>query len=203
VAFVAVWFVALRPKPVPVNDTPLAPIKQIPKAKAAAAASDAANAKLQAAAGRVDAAKAQAPAAAATPAAATPAVTSSKPAVPVTASKPSAASAAKVDASRNAAVLRDFRAKKVVVMLFWNAKGADDIATRGVIRGLNRHHGKVAVHIVPITRVGQYDAVTRGVHVVESPTVVIIDRKRHTRVITGLTEPQELDQAVGDALAGR
>jgi aspartyl-tRNA synthetase len=38
----ALWLVVLRPKPVPVNDTPLAPTTAIPKAKAAAATAAAA-----------------------------------------------------------------------------------------------------------------------------------------------------------------
>jgi len=88
-------------------------------------------------------------------------------------------------------------------MLFWNAKGAEDIATRGVLRGLDRRNGKVVVRIVPISRVGQYDSITRGVRIIQAPTTIVIDRKRRTRVITGLTERQELEQAVGDAFAGR
>lgn len=59
------------------------------------------------------------------------------------------------------------------------------------------------MHIVPIARVGRYPAITRGVTVAQSPTTLVIDRKRHTRVITGLSEPRELSQAVDDALAGR
>jgi len=55
----------------------------------------------------------------------------------------------------------------------------------------------------PIGRVGQYDSITRGVRIVQAPTTIVIDRNRRTRVITGLTERQELEQAVGDALAGR
>ena len=195
VAFVAVWFVALKPKPVEVSDTPLAPTTAIPKATAAADASNAANAKLEAAAGRVDGATSGP----ATPAAAT----ATKPAAPITASKPSVPANATADNARDAAVLRDINARKVVVMLFWNAKSADDIATRSAVRGVDRHDGKVAVHVVPIGKVGQYDSVTRGVSVVQSPTTVVIDRKRQTRVIIGLTEPHELKQAVGDALAGR
>jgi hypothetical protein len=88
-------------------------------------------------------------------------------------------------------------------VLFWNAEAADDIATRGAIRDLDLHGGEVAVHVVPITRVGDYPAITQGVTIAQSPTTLVIDRKRRTRVIAGLSEPQELAQAVGDALAGR
>jgi hypothetical protein len=194
VALIAIWLIALKPKPPAVEKTPLAPTKAIPLAKKAAAVSDAANAKLKAAGNAADGTVAAPNAAGAT--------VKPKQAAPVTSSKPSAVPGAKA-AGRDAAVLRDIEAKKVVVMLFWNAKGADDIATRGLIRHLDRHHGKVAVHVAPIARVGDYDSVTSGVHVVQSPTTIVIDRQRHARVIAGLTERQELKQAVGDALAGR
>jgi hypothetical protein len=193
IALVAIWLIALKPKPPAVERTPLAPTKAVAPAKQAAATADAATAKLQTAANAADG-TAAAPDATKAGADAT---------TQARATKPSLAAGAKAASRRDATVLRDIRAKKVVVMLFWNADGADDIATRGVIRGLDRRNGKVAVHVVPIRRVGEYDSVTRGVHVVQSPTTIVIDRQRRTRVITGLTEPQELQQAVGDALAGR
>jgi hypothetical protein len=99
--------------------------------------------------------------------------------------------------------VREIRGGKVVVMLFWNAKAADDVATRAVVRDLNRHGGKVVVHVVPISRVGVYESITRGVTINQSPTTLVIDRKRRTSSIVGLTERGELTQAVDDALAGR
>ena len=88
-------------------------------------------------------------------------------------------------------------------MLFWNADGADDVATRGALRTLDRHHGKVVVRVVSIANVARYPSVTKGVKIAGSPTTVVIGRKGRTRVIAGLTEPRELSQAVDDALAGR
>ncbi|MEA2186127.1 MAG: hypothetical protein QOK16_1138 [Solirubrobacteraceae bacterium] len=192
VVLLAVWLVALKPKPVAVDKTPLAPTQAIPKAKAAAAVSDAANAKLQAATGEA----APAPAAsAAAPAPAAPAA----PAKPVKPAKPATDSGRRLDGS----ILRDIGKGRIVVVLFWNAQGADDIATRGALRELDRHHGRVAIHVVPIARVGRYPAITQGVTIAQSPTTLVIGRKRHTRVITGLSEPRELSQVVDDALAGR
>ena len=189
VVLLVIWLVALRPKPVSVSNTPFAPTQVIPKAKAAAAAADAATAKTQAAVGETPQAGATPAASAATPAASAPTAKPAKPAAAL--------------ARRDGAVLRDIRAGKVVVMLFWNAKGADDIATRGAIRELDRHDGKVAVHVVPISRVGQYPAITAGAKITQSPTTLVIDRKSRMRVIAGLSEERELSQAVGDALAGR
>ena len=39
--------------------------------------------------------------------------------------------------------------------------------------------------------------------IAQYPTTLVIGRKGTTRVIVGLTEPREISQAVGDALAGR
>jgi hypothetical protein len=188
------WMVALRPKDPDIANTPAAPVLAIAKAKDASAASDAANAKLAAASAATESG---------TPAAqaATPA-TAAAPAKAGAPAKPAAADA-KAAGQRDAAVVREIRSGKVVVMLFWNAKGADDVATRGAVRSINRHGGKVAVHVVPISRVGQYRSITEGVTINQSPTVLVIGKKGSTRAIVGLSERGELKQAVNDALAGR
>jgi hypothetical protein len=190
VVLLAVWFLALKPKPVTVDSTPLAPTQAIPQAKQASAASDAANAKLQAATGGAAQSTLPAPAATSATQAATPA-----------AQAPAAASAS--GSRLDGDILRDIRRGRVVVVLFWNAESADDIATRGALRNLDRHKGRVAVHVVAISRVGRYPAITQGVTIAQSPTTVVIGRKSHTRVIVGLSEARELSQAVDDALAGR
>jgi len=214
VALAAVWLVALGHTSSEIAATPAAPVKAIAKARKASAASDAANAKLQAANGadkataHATAAKASTKAAAAkasTKAAAHTASTQAAKAAGKPAAAPAKAAAPHISAAntRDAAVVRDLRSGKVVVMLFWNAKATDDVATRDAVRALNRHGGNVAVHIVPISRVGEYESITRGVTINQTPTTLVIDRKRRTRPIVGLTERGELTQAVDDALAGR
>ena len=197
VALFALWLVALRPKPVAVDSTPAAATRAVPRAEQAAASADAANAQTQAATGAAGQATTAAPAAPAASAATTPAPAAA-PAASATDGAPAASGG-----RRDGAILRDIRDGKVVVVLFWTPTAADDIATRGAIRDLDLHGGKVAVHVVPISRAGEYPAITQGVTVAQSPTTLVIDRKRHARAITGLSEPQELAQAVGDALAGR
>ena len=185
----ALWLVALRPKSPEVAETPAAPVTAVAKAKAAAAATAAANAKTAAATG--GSTGVAAPTAAAAPA-------TGKAAAP-------AAPAADVKAAnqREAKVVNDIKAGKVVVMLFWNSKGADDVATRSAVSRLSRHGGKVAVHVVPISRVGQYESITQGITVGQSPTTLVIDKERRSRAIVGLSERVELSQVVNDALAGR
>jgi len=182
----ALWLVVLKPKPVAIDNTPLAPTEAVGKAKAAVATSNAADATVQAATGDTPA----------TVPAATAKVPAARPTAPATAAS---TSGARLDGP----ILRELRDGRIVVVLFWNALGADDIATRGALRELDRHDGRVVVHIVPIAKVGRYPSITEGVTVAQSPTTLVIGRRRHTRVITGLSEPRELSQAVGDALAGR
>ena len=189
VALMAIWVVALRPKPVTADKTPLAATQQIPKANGAAAASDAANAKLQAATGGQ-------------PAAAAPTSKAGATAPKAAAARPTATKRGAAEI-RDAAVVRDLKNGKVVVLLFWNSKGSDDLAARGALRDLDLRGGKVVVRVVPITRVAQYESITSGVKVAQSPTTLVIGRKGKTRVIVGLTETREISQAVGDALAGR
>jgi hypothetical protein len=207
VALALLWFVALKPKPVAIDATPLAPTQAIPQATQAAAAATAATAQTQAATGAAGQAATATPAPAATAAtaaapAAAPAATTPAPTAAPAAGAPTAARS-ESSGRRDGAILRDIRDGKVVVVLFWNATAADDIATRGALRDLDLHGGKVAVHIVPIGRAGDYPAITQGVTIAQSPTTLVIGHARRTRVIAGLSEPRELAQAVGDALAGR
>ena len=195
VALMMVWMVALKPKPVAIENTPLSSTKVIPQANQASAVSDAANAKLQAAAAAADGSAA--------PPAATPPANAQQP-VPAKAQKPEVVADAKRAGERaNAQIERAVAGGKVVVLLFWNSGASDDVATRGALRGIDRRGGKVVVRVVPIADVAMYTTVTRGMKIAQSPTTVIIGRKGRTRVIAGLTDPHELQQAVGDALAGR
>jgi hypothetical protein len=186
VVLLVLWLVALRPKPVTVDGTPLAPTQAVTKAKQAVATSDAADARVQAATGATGQATPAAP-----------------PAAAPTAAAPTAAAPARAAGRLDGSILRDIRRGRVVVILFWNAQGADDIATRGAIRALDRHHGKVVAHVVPIAQVGRYPGLTRGVAIAQSPTTLVVGRSGRARAIVGLSEPQELGQAVDDALAGR
>ena len=51
---------------------------------------------------------------------------------------------------------------------------------------------------MPIGDVGRYEAITRGVQVLESPTVLVIGAGGKARAITGYTQAKEIDQAVSD-----
>ena len=209
--FAVVWFLVLRPKPVEGTEpaTPTAPgvaglANDVAKAHGAVDASNAAAARSEGAANAVGGSS--------TSATAKPSATSAKPAGAAarsaTATKPAAkpaAAPAKPGLADDAApgdpsrpLLASVDAGKVVVVLFWNAKAADDRATRRGLRSIDLHGGKVVASAVPIADVGRYEAITRGVQVLESPTVLVIGAGGKARAITGYTQAKEIDQAVSD-----
>ncbi len=200
-AVCALWFTVLKPKD-PGADTaasdPTAPgvtglSKDVTAAKGAATKSDAANAKVQAATGGVEA-KADTTAKSESATTGAHAAVAGKNGV-----APSTAAKAKTtDAS--APLLRALDRKDAVVLLFWNRRGSDDRAVRRAVRATARHHGHVVVKAVPVARVARYGAITSGVQVLQSPTVLVIGPDRKARAITGFTTKSELDQVVSDTL---
>jgi hypothetical protein len=84
------------------------------------------------------------------------------------------------------------------VVLFYNPLGSDDSAVRRAVRGVDRFGGRVSVHSAPISKVGDYEAITRGVQVLQAPTVLVIGHDRKARKLVGLTDAEEIDQLVSD-----
>jgi hypothetical protein len=97
-------------------------------------------------------------------------------------------------------VLRALGERKVVVLLFWSPKSAEDKAVRKAIKGVDRHDGKVLAHATHIKRIAAYGQITRGADVSQSPTVVVVDRNRKVETLVGFVDGQSIDQAVTDAL---
>ena len=206
--FAVLWFLVLRPKPAAVEPAVTPPgvtglANDVAKANKAVDASNAAAARSEAAANAVGRSS--------TVATTKPSATSAKPAATTATAKPAAkpaapaAKPAKPGLADDAApgdpsrpLLASVDAGKVVVLLFWNKNASDDRATRQGLRSVNLHHGKVVASAVPIGDVGRYEAITRGVQVLESPTVLVIGAGGKARAITGYTQAKEIDQAVSD-----
>jgi hypothetical protein len=194
------WFAVLRPKggdttpastPAP-GVTGLA--NDVTKAKGAVATSNAAAARSESAANAVGGATS-------TPA--KPAATAAKPATP--APKPVAPKPAKPGLADDAApgdpsrpLLASIDSGRVAVVLFSDKHGSDDRATARALKAIDRHHGKVVTIDVPIANVGNYEAITRGVQILESPTILVIGAGGKAREITGYTQAGEINQAVSD-----
>ena len=97
-------------------------------------------------------------------------------------------------------VANAIRHNKVLVLLFWNGKSADDKAVHKALADVNRWHGRVAVESVAIKKISRYGRVARGVDVEQSPTVVVADTKLRAEALVGYVDAPTIDQAVVDAL---
>jgi hypothetical protein len=193
VLLAGMWFTVLRPKPAagpaPVAAQPTAPgvkglTTAVGKAKGAAAASDAANARIQQSTGGSTAAST--PSAAAKtgrPAATKPAKTA--------ATKP----AAKADPS---GTLLSFLAKGKVVVLLFHGDGADDKAARQAVHHVASKDRGVVSAYAPISKVAQYQAITTGVEVSTAPTILVIGKDRQAKTLTGFVDSGVLWQTIGD-----
>lgn len=104
-------------------------------------------------------------------------------------------------AARQNVVLRALVARKVIVLLFYNPSGADDRAVRAELAAVPAHRGRVVKLSVPLSELSRYRMVTDAVSVNESPTLVLIDRKRAASTVVGFADRFEIAQRVADALA--
>ncbi len=97
-------------------------------------------------------------------------------------------------------VRRPVKNRKVLALLFYNNRSYDDKAVRRELDRVDRYGKQVFVDAHWIKSVGRYQAITRGVSVDQSPTVVIIDRNLKAETLVGYVDAKTIDQAVVDAL---
>lgn len=98
----------------------------------------------------------------------------------------------------SAPVLRDVRRGKVAVLLFFGPGGSDDAAVRRALLTVQRHAGRVTVRAVPIAKVARYAALTEGVDIAQSPTVLVVGSDRRARSLVGFVDTRSIDQLVED-----
>lgn len=88
----------------------------------------------------------------------------------------------------------------VVVLLFWNPAGADDVAVHAALQPLaNAHNRKVAVQYALASQVASFGSITRGVQVFATPTILVIDKRGQTTVLTGVQDTFSIEQAIAEA----
>ena len=92
------------------------------------------------------------------------------------------------------------RDRKVMVLLFYNNRSIDDRAVRRELAGVDKRGKQVFVDAHWIKSVARYQAITRGAQVVQSPTVVIVDRNLKAQTLVGFVDTETIDQAALDAL---
>jgi hypothetical protein len=244
VLLAGMWFTVLKPKPADDAVTPAAAVAApsaepvapgvkglataVDKAKGAAVASDAANAKVQAATGapatkaitakpataaatkgaKVKAAKPGAAAAkpgtkaATTKAAAAATAAKAKAAATAKAATPATAAkpAAKTDVVDPSERLLAFLAKGKTLVILFEGRGADDKAARRAVHRAAKADPKHLVSAyVPIEKVGDYEAITSGVQILAAPSILVIGADRKATLLSGYVDVRSVEQAVGDA----
>jgi hypothetical protein len=96
-------------------------------------------------------------------------------------------------------MLQDLANGKVVVALFYNPHASDDNAVLRALRSANTRHGRVVLHSIPIDNVGDYNALTTGVKILQTPTVLVMGPDFKASTIVGYTDVDSINQAVFDA----
>jgi hypothetical protein len=204
VLLAGMWFAVLRPKSDTASTAPAAPApgtagltRAVDKANGAATASNAANAAVESATGEASAPNATATAGKPAKAGATPAK-AAKPTAKAPAKASTAAAAKAAPKDRSERLLASLAKNKTVVLLF-HGKGADDRAARRAVLRATRGDHRVTVASAPIGKVGSYDAITSGVDVLTSPTILVIGKDRRAVALTGYVDQRNVTQAIGDA----
>jgi hypothetical protein len=118
--------------------------------------------------------------------------------------KPAAPANTKVDVSGVGlppAVAQAVAANKVLVLLFWNPKAADDRIVRREMRNVgSRHKREVSVHVANVDDIAVYAPLVPKDAVQQSPSVVVIGKDRKATVLQGYSDQLAIEQAVSDAL---
>jgi hypothetical protein len=92
------------------------------------------------------------------------------------------------------------KSRKVVALLFYNNRSADDKAVRRALSHVDRFGGQVFVDAHWIKNVAPYQAITRGADLEQSPTIVVTDRNLKAETLVGYVNTETIQQAVVDAL---
>lgn len=98
------------------------------------------------------------------------------------------------------AVERELAHGETVMLVFWNPKSAVDQEVRaqaGALAGGSK--GTVTVHAALAHQVGMFGKITEVVHVYQTPTILIVNRRGVVSTLTGLTDVFALEQAVREA----
>jgi hypothetical protein len=102
--------------------------------------------------------------------------------------------------AQQAAVESELKQGKVVALLFWNPKGADDMAVRKELQAVGKQlGGKLAVHIAQANQVGAFGSITQAIQVYQTPTILFVNGKGLTTTLTGFTDAFSIEQTINEA----
>lgn len=99
------------------------------------------------------------------------------------------------------AVKAALRHHRALAIAFVDPRTADARAVVGELRHVSHFGGRAMTLAVPLTRLSDYDFITKSVEVTVAPTVVIIDRRHNATTIVGFADRDEIEQRLADALA--
>ncbi len=88
---------------------------------------------------------------------------------------------------------------RIVALLFWSPKGADDAAVRSAIEKLAKSDHGLSVHVVPAKEVASFGSITRGIQVYGTPTTLIVGAHGKTQTLNGLQDAYAIRQAINEA----
>jgi hypothetical protein len=110
----------------------------------------------------------------------------------------SASAAATAQAAvQRVALKQELAQGKTVLLLFWNPKSSDDKSVRKALQAVSAHlKGKVAAHVALASQVGLYGSVTKNVQVLQTPTLLVINKKGLALTMTGLVDRFAIEQAI-------
>jgi hypothetical protein len=102
--------------------------------------------------------------------------------------------------AQQAAVEGELKRGKVVAVLFWNPKGADDVSVRKELQAVGKKlGGKLAVHTAEANQVGSFGSFTKTVQVYGTPTILIINPHGAVTTMNGLTDAFAIEQTIDEA----
>jgi hypothetical protein len=88
---------------------------------------------------------------------------------------------------------------RIVALLFWSPKGADDVAVKNAIEQLAKGDHGIAVQLANAKQVASFGTITRGIQVYGTPTLLIIGQHGKTHTLTGLQDAYAIQQTVSEA----
>jgi hypothetical protein len=102
--------------------------------------------------------------------------------------------------AQQAAVESELKQGKVVLVLFWNPKGADDQKVHKELQAVSKKlGGKIAVHNAEASQVGSFGSITKAIQVYQTPTILLVNGKGVTSTLTGFTDAFSIEQTIDEA----
>lgn len=134
-----------------------------------------------------------------------PTKAASKPSTSATTTKPAESTKSASGAAEHSGIPAPERAAEaalkkgdVVVLLFWDKRGTDDVAVHKAVRSL-KGQSKLFTSEAAAGQVASYGTITRGIQVYGTPTILIVNGKGQTITLTGLQDAYAIRQAIAEA----